>query len=272
MSKNSSKLDKVFLYGGPIFLLLILNGLNSYLLNFLAPQVTYFLMEVSPKDHLTLQEAYDHFYKYAIACEACIFVLTAIGETKAAKWFIVVSVATQFLYMHRWDGILLKSIWENPEQLSSGIRLLGGSMIFSTMAQIAMWFLAEQIKKQLDLLIDLIRLTPEERQIKRQQRLLIEAELELKRAKGKKWFSWISNSAGSKKMGNELTEPILADQLNDNPKIFKYPHHANHGEGGGFTCGICNATFESMPALNGHQRIHKEYDKKAAEDRELITY
>lgn len=268
MSNNSSQLDKAFLYGGPVFLLLIMNGLNLYLLNFLAPQVTYFLMEVSPKDHLSLTEAYDHFFKYAIACEACIFVLTAIGETRAAKWFIVVSVATQFLYMHRWDDILLTSIWQDPERLSAGIRLLAGSMIFSVMAQIAMWFLAEQIKKQLDLL----RLTPEERRIKRQQRQQIEAELELKRAIGKKWFNWSMTGAYPKKMESEPTEPSLAGQLNGNPKIFKHPHHANHKEGSGFACGICNATFENIAGLNGHQRIHRESDRRIAEERELITY
>jgi hypothetical protein len=272
MSKNSSQLDKAFLYGGPIFLLIIMNGLNLYLLNFLAPQVTYFLMEVSPV-RLSPEEAYDHFYKYAIACEACIFVLTAIGETRAAKWFIVVSVATQFLYMHRWDDILLTSIWEDPQQLSKGVRLLAGSMIFSTMAQIAMWFLAEQIKRNLDILRDIFALTPEERRIKRQHQQMMKAEIELKRATGKRWYSWINKAANTKKMGTEPTEPTLADQLNGDPKIFKHPHHANTKEGGGFTCGICSATFENIAGLNGHQRIHRESDRKAAdEQRELIIY
>ena len=236
---NKSHLDRAFLYGGPIFLLLIMNGLNLYLLNFLAPQVTFFLMEVSPIHQNTSQEAYDHFYKYAIACEACIFLLTAIGEVRAAKWFIVVSVVTQFLYMHRWDSLLPAHVWEDRMLVSSGIRLLLGSFIFSIMAQIAMWFLAELIKKTLDRIMGL-----------------------LSRAE--------PNRASSEIAFPDLNEPVLAEELkiNDSEPMFKVPHHSN-SQKLEFECKHCEASFETHSALNGHLRIHSE--RKLSEMREIVT-
>lgn len=215
-------LKKVLFYGGYTIVLFMMYGLLICLLKFLTPQVATFLVEVSPiKD-------YDHAFNYAIAIETSIFVLTAIGALKAGKRFIVVSIFTQLLFMHGWDHILLKTTWEDPEALSKGWRLFLGSVIFSVMSQIAMWYLSEQIKKVLDLL----KAGPQQEAAKPEQS---PARIEQEAARLENLLLKLEKTSASLE------------------QIIQIPHAGQKHE-----CKHCDKIFESYLALNAHMRVHSE--------------
>ncbi len=190
-----------------------------YLLKFIAPQIAQFIVQVSPMENMSWQEQYDHAFNYAIAIEICVFLLTSIGKSGAAKWFVAISITTQLLFMHRWDAILLEEVWQDPERLSAGIRLLLGSMVFSSMSAIGIFYVSEQIKQQ----VEQLRASEEQPAAARQQ-LISEMELT------------ISQLRGELKIQRDLIK-----QLNEPPS---------------FECPECKGTFKSQAALNGHMRVH----------------
>ena len=140
----------------PVFvlwiLLILMYGLLISLLRFTAPQISYFIVMVLENENLSKEDQYSHAFNYAIALEIFVFLVTAMGQRGAAKWFIFISISTQLLSMHKWDGILMKQIWSDPQQLSEGLRLFSGSLIVSIMSGVGIHYISIQIKSMIEYL------------------------------------------------------------------------------------------------------------------------
>ncbi len=147
-------------------LLFLWYGLLISLLSYSAPQIAHFIMMVNDMEELSKAEQYSHALKYAIALEVIIFLVTATGRTGAARWFIFISISTQLLSMHKWDEILMRSVWEDPQQLSNGLRLFTGMLIIGVMSGIGIHYISKQIKSTIEALLSKPHLKMEEAELK----------------------------------------------------------------------------------------------------------
>lgn len=250
---------------GYSILLLMFYGLLIYLLKFTAPQIAEFIVQVSPMDNLTAQEAFDHAFNYAIAIDIGIFLLTAIGQSNAAKWFMGVQMVTQLLFMHRWDGFLKLANYGRNLESSEAWRLFLGSIFICVMAPLAIWFISEQINKILSLLRAIaIKIQSKKKQNESNiDQMLININNTLSN----------SESARSKleqKM-NDLEMIIAeAEQEKAEEHMISLEALSPGPEKKLFECRHCSEAFKTFRGLAGHMKKHSGY-KEAEKVKEIVS-
>lgn len=267
MLNKSPNFNHWITFVGYSILLLMFYGLLIYLLKFTLPQIAEFIVQVSPMDNLTAQEAFDHAFNYAIAIDAGIFLLTAIGQSNVAKWFMGVQMITQLLFMHRWDEFLKLSHYGRNLESSAAWRLFLGSIFICIMAPLAIWFLSEQIKT---ILTKLKAILEQIRAKTKQTETTVEQKL-------KSFSNALANSeANGAKLEQKLKDLEMLFAESEQEKAEREQSEDLEKELGSgpekkpFKCRHCEDTFKTFRALAGHMKKHSGF-KEAENGKELVT-
>lgn len=255
--KNNPNFDKWVSFTGYLLILTIIYGLLFYLLKYSAPQIAAFIVEVSPMTKLSTQEALEHALNYAYAIDIAIFILTAIGEDRGAKYFVAVQITTTLLFMHRWDEVVILNENSSNIDISKAWRLFIGSVVFSIMAQIAIWFLSEQIKKILNkikAILEQIRANTKQTETTIEQKLFVIS----------------STGAKLEQKLNELEMIIAESEQEKAEKELQNEALSSGPEKKLWECKECGEEFKTFRARAGHMKKHTGF-KAAQNGKEIVT-